>query len=106
RSGDFAWTAFLRRRGEAEVRDPDPARAVEHDVRGLEVAMENPFLVRGAQPGAELARHVQGLGVRKPSDPTEKGRQVLAVDVLHRQVRQSVGLADVVDAADVWMRDL
>ena len=33
-------------------------------------------------------------------------REVLAVDVLHRQEQVAVGLADVVDAADVRVRDL
>ena len=36
----------------------------------------------------------------------EQRREILAADVLHRQERLAVGLADVVDAADVGMRDL
>ena len=42
----------------------------------------------------------------KAADAPEQRRQILAVDVLHRQERVAFELADVVDAADVRMRHL
>jgi hypothetical protein len=44
--------------------------------------------------------------LRKPSDPLQQRRQILPVDVLHRQEDRPVGFANVVDAADVAVGDL
>ena len=95
---------FLDQRGEAEVRQPDLAPAVDHHVRGLQIAMEHALVVRRGQPRAQLARHVDRGVMRQPADSPQQRRQVLAVDVLHRQEGMPVDLADVVDAADVRVR--
>jgi hypothetical protein len=92
--------------GEAEVHDDDPAGAVEHDVRRLEVAVDDTAGVRGHQPGAQRVRHLHALVLRQPPDPLEERRQVLAVDELHRDEGDAVGLTDVVDPADVRVRHL
>ena len=63
-------------------------------------------LVRGGQAGADLARHLERALHREPPDPPQQRRQVLAVHVLHRQEGVAVDFVDVVDAADVRMRDL
>ena len=91
---------------EPEVRDPHAPAPVEHDVRGLEVAVEDALLVRRVQARAELARDLDGLVDGETPDPLEQRRQVLAVHVLHREEVAAFDLADVVDAADVRVRDL
>ena len=90
---------------EPEVRDLRAAAAVDHDVGRLQVSMQHALVVRRREPGAELARDLDRLVLRKPPDAPQERRQVLAVDVLHREEVPSLDLADVVDAADVRMRD-
>ena len=82
------------------------AAAVEHDVGRLEVAVEDAALVRRGEAGADLARDLEAALLREAADAPEQRREILAVHVLHRQERVPVDLADVVDAADVGMRDL
>ena len=95
-----------RGRGDAEVGDADVALAVDHHVGRLQVAMQHAAVVRGGDAGAELPRDLHRLVLRQPADPAQQRRQVLAVDVLHRQEAVAVGLAEVVEAADVLVRDL
>ena len=92
--------------GEAEVGDADVALAVEHHVRGLEVAVEDALLVRGGEPAAELARDFEGLVGRQPPDAPHERGEVLAVDELHREEQVVVRLGHVVHAADRRVRDL
>ena len=68
--------------------------------------MQHAPLVRRREARAELPRDLERLVRRQPPDALQKGREVLAVDVLHREVLLSVHLGDVVDAADVRVRDL
>jgi hypothetical protein len=89
--------------GEAEVGQAQLPARIEHHVRGLEIAVQDAFLVGGGQACAQLARNLQPLVRRQPADAAEQRGQVLAVDVLHRQEDDAVDLADVVDAADVRM---
>ncbi len=67
--------------------------------------MQHPLVVRGSQPGAQLARDLQRLRRRQAPDPPEQRRQILPVDVLHRQEHAAPNVADVVDTADVGVRD-
>ena len=80
--------------------------AVDHDVRRLEIAMHDAPLVRGGEAGADLARDLERAVLRKAADAPEQRREILAVDVLHRQERVALDFVDVVDAADVRMRHL
>ena len=100
--------AAIRRRdrGQAEVRDPHVAAAVDHDVGGLQVAVQDAAVVRGGEARADLARDLERLVRRQPADAPQQRREVLAVHVLHREEVLAVHLADVVHAADVRMRDL
>ena len=45
--------------GQAEVGDPDLAAAVEHDVRRLEIAMDDAAIVRRGEAGADLPRDLE-----------------------------------------------
>jgi hypothetical protein len=67
--------------------------------------VQHAALVRGGERGADLPRHLHRLLLREAADALEQRREVLAVHVFHRQERTAVGLADVVGAADVAVRD-
>ena len=71
--------------GEAEVHDAHLARAVEHHVRRLQVAMEDAPLVRRGEAGAELTRDLGGLVLGKSADAPQRRGEIFAVDVLHRE---------------------
>ena len=43
---------------------------------------------------------------RQPPDATQQRREIFAVDVLHRDERTATPLGDVVNPADIRMRDL
>ena len=94
--------------GEAEVQDLDEAAIGEHDVRGLEVAMEDAHVVRGGEAVGDLhaaGEDELGVGGAFFDDLVE----ALAGDVLHDDVGFPVGvalgLADLVDGADVGVID-
>ena len=91
--------------GEAEVGDLRAAAAVDHDVAGLEVAVQHALVVRRGEARAHLARDLDRLVLGKPPDAAQERGQILAVDVLHGEEVPPLDLADVVDAADVGVRD-
>ena len=93
-------------RRQAEVHDPHSPRVVEHDVGRLQIAMDDAALVRGGEPCAQLPGDLDGLVVGEAADSPQRGREILSVDILHRQIEEATGLADVIDAADVGMGDL
>ncbi len=68
--------------------------------------MDDAAVVRGGESRAELPRELDRAILRQPSDAPQQRRQVLAIDVFHREKRVAFELADVVDAADVRMRHL
>ena len=68
--------------------------------------MQHAALVGGGEARAELAGDLDGLVLRDPSDPAEQRGQILAVHVLHRQERPAVRLAEIVETADVLVRNL
>jgi hypothetical protein len=53
-----------------------------------------------------LARDFRGLVGRKPSNATDNGSEIFAVDVLHGEEWNSIHRAYIEYAADVGMRDL
>ena len=62
--------------------------------------------MRRRESGAELPGDLDRLFLRKVANPAQEGRQVLAVDVLHRQEMLPVDFAGVVNPADVGVGDL
>ena len=83
-----------------------PAR-VAHDVRGLEVAVDDADVVDGLQPLGDLDRDLERLlGAGSAPCSREQLLEVDALDVLHGDVAQPAVLAVLVDAADVAVADL
>jgi hypothetical protein len=68
--------------------------------------MQHAEIVGGGQSSAQLSRHLNRLVRRQPPDTPQQRRQVLTVDVLHRQEWLAVRFREIVDAADVGMGDL
>ena len=80
---------------------------VAHDVRGLEVAVDDADVVDRLQPVGGLDRDVERLLVLEVAALVARELlEVGALDVLHRDVAHAAVLAVLVDAADVAVRDL
>ena len=103
---DFGTFDFSGQPGESEIGEEHLAAAIQHDVRGLQVAVEDALLVRGGEPGAEFARDFEGLIGGQPANPAEQGAEVFAIHVLHGEEILTLQLAEVIDAADVGMGHL
>jgi len=91
----------LRQAGQPEVGDLDPSATVDHHVGRFEIAVQDALFVSGLNAGAELPRDLHRLVSGQTADAAQQRREILAVDVLHREVVLAVGLADVENAADV-----
>jgi hypothetical protein len=91
--------------GEAEVHDPDTPAAIEHDVRGLQIAVQHAVRVRGGQSRTDLPGDVERLLEWHSADALTDRGQCLPVHVLHRQVLPALDLADIEHAADVGVGD-
>jgi hypothetical protein len=87
-----------QRLGEAEVQHFDRAVGAELDVRGLQVAMDDPGLVRRLEGVHELPGDGERF-VEREGTAGDHHRQILAVDEFHHQ---RAGL-DPVDRGDVRM---
>ena len=105
-SRDFGASAVHRHRGESKIGDEAWPLAVDHDVAGLQVAMQHALSWAAARPAQMLAREIEGLVGGQPADAAQERAQVLAIDVLHRKVGLAVNFAEIVNAADVGVRDL
>ena len=99
----------LHRLRDAEVDDLHPIGAVvlppDHDVLGLEIAMDDSELVRRGQRVGNLHRDVRGARCRNGAEALDCRGERLALDVFHRQVQYAVALAEVVDLRDVRVID-
>jgi len=91
----------LRQPGQAEVGDASPSATIDHHVGRFEISVEDAFLVGRGDSGAKLSRDLERLVLGQAADAAQQCRQILTVDVLHRDEVLAVDLADVVDAADV-----
>ena len=73
---------------------------------GLRSRCSTPRSCAAASPAQSWRAMLERLVLWQPADAPQQRRQILAVHVLHREERVAVGFADVVDAADVRVRDL
>src|SRR5437870_5795488 len=80
--------------------------AVDHDVGGLQIAMDDLAVVRGRQSGADLARDVHRLAMRKSAEALDQRLEIFAVDELHHDERMSLVVGEIEKPADIWMGDL
>ena len=92
--------------GQPEVGDAHPPSSIEHDVGGFQIAMQQSAIMRGGKASADLVRGLQSLVRGQAADAAQQRRKVLAVDVLHGEKVLAIDLADVVNAANIGMRDL
>ncbi len=86
------------------------ARFGQHDVRRFEIAMYDPRTMRGRQRVGNLDRDRQRLRARQAGTlgfgSRHAIRERLAFEELHDEKRRARVLADVVERADVRMREL
>jgi hypothetical protein len=87
--------------GEAEVGDLHLAAGAEHDVLGLDVAMDDARFGGFAEGGDDLAEHVEHDAGLERVLAFEHFAQVLAADVLLGDEVDAAGAADFVDLDDV-----
>ena len=92
----------LRQLREAEVEDLDAAVPRHEDVLGLQVAVDDPFLVRRGEAVGDLDRLFDRLAHRQRA-AGKPGPQRLAFEQLLDDVGRAVVLADVVNGGDVGM---
>ena len=95
-----------RGRRQTEVGDPCLTALVEHDVRRLQVPVQNAFVVRRGKTGRQLSGDLDGFIGRQPTDATQERAEILPFDVLHGEKHETIRFADVVDTAHVGMGDL
>jgi hypothetical protein len=67
--------------------------------------VQDPLLVGGGESRAELAGYLNGFVLREAADSPKQRCKVFSVDVLHREVVLAIDFADVVNTADVGVRD-
>ncbi len=88
---------------ETEVEDLENAVRRQHQVRRLDVAVDDPHLVRVAEAGAQLEDQFEAANQAQRRSAADDLAERLAIDVLHRDERLSLVLADIVDGDDVGM---
>jgi hypothetical protein len=84
---------------ETEVDERDAAVVAQHDVAGLEVAMEDADLVDRLERMREIARVVERLA--RGHSFGHALAQVAACEMFHRKIQVVIGDAEIVDAHDV-----
>ena len=90
---------------DAEVRQIDVLGGLrDQDVRRLDVAVDQVAVVGGVQCARDLLEHVERAPDAQVPLPSKEGAQVGPVDVPHRDVEQTVGVASV-DLAGVVDRN-
>ncbi len=76
----------VERPGDAEIHHLGVPLAVDHDVLGLEVAVDDAQPVRLGQPLGDLLGDRQRLGLGEMSRPPDEALEVLAGHILHGDV--------------------
>ena len=95
----YRWLVDLR---QAKVQYLGLAARRDHHVGGLDVAVDDAAFVRGVQGVGDLAPELRNV-VERDRRPLDPIRQRASFDVLHRNVADAAGFADVVDGGDVGM---
>ena len=91
--------------GEPEVGQIHVLLGAEQDVRGLDVAVDEPRRVRGVECRADLGDKPRGARRREPALAPHEAADVVPGDVAHRDVREAVLLTGVVDRDHVRVID-
>src|ERR1035437_508915 len=91
---------------QAEVHDYDPPLFVAHDVLRLKIPMNDAYGMGCFQGAADLPHDFHRFRWRKYLLLDDQAVQVLALDVLHGDELDSIGIAQVVNADHVLVRDL
>src|SRR5579885_3513675 len=84
-----------------EIHEPCFAFSIDANVGRLDVAVNDPALVRVAEPVKKTDDQVQRLDDRDGDVPLKQVRQVVALHVLHGDEEMVVYLAEIVDGDDV-----
>ncbi len=100
--GDLASLLHARQLGQSEVEDLDSAVLRDEEVLGLQVAVDDPFLVRGRQALRDLPRVVERLAKREAPAGQLRAQGLAFEQLLHDVGRAVVG-PDVVNRRDVGM---
>ena len=102
RARGFGPARLGERAGETEVGDADDAVLVEEEVRGLDVAVQDPACVRVLERRRDVATDPGGLRHAEERLPVEHRPEAAALEQLEHHERHVV-LAPVVDGDDVRM---
>jgi len=86
--------------GQTEVGDPDLIVEIDQDVGRFEVAVQDAVLV-GIMHGLGDAADVSGGLARRQRTAADEAGQILAFDIIHREERLALDVADFVDGDDV-----
>ncbi len=98
-------SSFLGRPGNPEIHDSDVPLAVDHDVRGFEVAVDDAETMRFCLPFANLPGDMdRGADSQLPAHP-DHGLKVFARHVLHGDEMPAFGLSQVEHPADMAVGD-
>ena len=92
--------------GDAEVHDPRIAVLVDHDVLGLQVAMDDAQMMGLHQAFADLLGDRHGPARPELAGLPDEFLQILAGNELHGDEGRALGLAQVEHPADVPVADL
>ncbi len=88
---------------DSEVQDSQAARAIDHQVGGLDVSMHQLHLVRVSSTRSQLLHPADLVRERDRRLSADEAGQGFASHVLHHDERLRVVLAEVVDRDDVGM---
>jgi hypothetical protein len=79
---------------------------VDHYIGRLQIAMQHSLVVRRRQSRTQLFGHIERLCPVQAADSFEQRCQIFTVDVFHREKVAAVKFADVVNPADIGVRNL
>jgi len=98
--------AARRRLRDPEIGDHRQPVLVEHDVVGLDVAVDDAALVRVREGARHLDQDLTDLGRRERAARGQHGRQRLTAQELHDEIDHPAGLADAIDRDDAGVFEL